>query len=430
MTHEAAGVTDARHGRVVVTGVGAVSPLGIGRQETFGNLVAGASGIDRITRFDPTRHQVRIAGEVKDFDPLNYMDRKLARRLGRYAHFAIATAAEAAAHARLDLSAEDPARVATVVGCAAGDFPLLEEQMSQYMACGPGRVHPLTVPRVSSSMAAANIAMHYGLTGPSFGTASACATGAHAVACAWLLLRAGCADVAFAGGTEAPITPTFIEGYTSLGALSRRNSEPARASRPFDRDRDGFVIAEGSAVLVLETLEHARRRGAPILAELTGVGMACEAYHLTASEPSGRAAGRAIRAALDTAGLRVGDVDYVNAHGTGTAFNDAAETGAIKAALGDHAYRTPVSSIKSMVGHCIGAAGALEAFTCVMALTEGVIPPTINLDAPSPECDLDYVPHVARRCSPRVAVSNSFAFGGQICVLVFERANGLVSAGT
>jgi 3-oxoacyl-[acyl-carrier-protein] synthase II len=407
--------------QVVVTGMGAVSPVGIGCRAAFDALVAGRSGVGRITHFDPSRQRCRIAAEVKAFDALRHMDRKLARRLGRYVHFAIAATQEALAQATLDRAAVDPSRVACLIGSAVGDFPMLEEQITQFVRCGPGRMNPFAAARVSANMASGTVSMLHGLTGPSFGAASACATGSHSLAMGWLLLRAGLADVVLAGASEAAITPTFLESYIAMGAVSMRNDDPPRASRPFDRNRDGFVVGEGCAVLVLETLDHAVRRGAPILAELRGIGMACDGYHCIASHPEGRGAIQAMRMALETAGLRPEDVDYINAHGTSTAINDEVETRAIKALFGEHAHRVAVSSTKSMMGHCIAAAGALEAVACVMTLREGVIPPTINLDDPDPACDLDYVPHHARRRDVSLAMSNSFAFGGQACVLVFGR---------
>ena len=406
--------------RIVITGLGAVSAVGIGSRETFASLVAGRSGIDRITRFDPSGVTYGIAGEVKGFDPLAYMEAKQARRIGRYAQFALAATNEALCSARLDLAAEDRDRVAAVIGSSIGDFPLLEEQIYRFRTKGPGSINPFTVPRVSSSMASAQVSLVHGLTGPSFGLASACATGSHSIAAAWMLLKAGLADVALAGATDAPISPSFVDAYAVMGVLAKQVEDPARASRPFDRDRTGFVVAEGCAVLVLETTAHARARGATILAELAGIGMSCDAHHVTACDPEGRGAARAMTLALHSAGLDASQVDYINAHGTSTVLNDAAETRAIKAALGEHAHLTPVSSIKSMIGHAIGGAGALEAMTCVMALNYGVIPPTINLDNADPVCDLDYVPGVARRRDLRVVMSNSFAFGGQNCVLVFR----------
>ena len=406
---------------VVVTGMGAIAPLGSTCAEIFDNLLAGKSGIDRITQFDASTHRCQIAGEVRGFDPHRYMERKLANRIGRYAQFAIAAATEGLCQAGLDLALEQPGRVATVVGSAIADFPLLEDQFRLYYNEGPGKVSPFTVSRVSTNMAAGNVSLFFGTTGPSFGTASACATGSHALAVAWMLLRSGLADVAVAGGTDAAITPCVLESYVAMGALSLRNDDPPRASRPFDKNRDGFVLSEGCGVLILETLAHANKRGAPILAELAGVGMTSDAYHPTASDPRGQGASNAISLALRSAAVEADDVSYINAHGTSTQMNDPVETQAIKRSFGDAAYRIPVSSIKSMIGHSIGAAGALEAITCVMALQRGWIPPTINLEEPDESCDLDYVPLRARTKTLSVAVSNSFGFGGQNCVLVFRR---------
>jgi 3-oxoacyl-[acyl-carrier-protein] synthase II len=298
---------------------------------------------------------------------------------------------------------------------------MLEEQMNSFFCSKRRTISPFTVPRVSTSMAAGNIALEYGLTGVSFGLSSACATGSHSLATAMMLLKLGQADIVLAGGSEAAICETFLQSYISMRALSTRNDEPERASRPFDHDRDGFVIAEGCGVLVLETLESANRRGAPILAELAGAGMTCDAFHITSAHPDGVGAAQAMTAAMNTAGINPDEVDYINAHGTSTPVNDPIETRAIKLALGDHARQTPVSSTKSMTGHAIGAAGALEAIICVKAMEAGVMPPTINLDHPDPECDLDYVPNEARSKKLDVVMSNSFAFGGQNCVLIFRK---------
>jgi len=407
--------------KIVITGMGAISSVGLNCQETFDSLVAGRSGISRVSLFDPSNIDCQVAGEVKEFEPGRYMDRKMARRIGRYAQFSIAATQEALAQSGLDLDNEDPSRIACVVSSAIGDFPMLEEQMKSFF-CGTRRtISPFTVPRVSTSMAAGNIALEYGLTGVSFGLSSACATGSHSLATAMMLLKLGHADVVLAGGAEAAICETFLQSYISMRALSTRNDEPERASRPFDRDRDGFVIAEGCGVMVLETLENAQRRGAPILAELAGAGMTCDAFHITSAHPDGVGAAQAMTAAMNTAGINPDEVDYINAHGTSTPVNDPIETRAIKVALGDHARQTPVSSTKSMTGHAIGAAGALEAIICVKAMEAGVMPPTINLDHPDPECDLDYVPNEARSKKLDVVMSNSFAFGGQNCVLIFRK---------
>lgn len=406
--------------RIVVTGMGAVSPLGLNVDQTYRQLIAGVSGVDRITLFDPSPQASRIAGEVKGFDPLDYLDRKLSRRIGRYAQLALVATQEALAQSGLDLDSENRDRIASVTSSAIGDFPILEHEMKRFFDRGPGHTNPFTVPRVSTSMAAGNIALQYGLTGPSYGASSACSTGSHSIATAWMMLKLGLADVAFAGGAEAAITATFMESYIALRALSTRNDEPSRASRPFDRDRDGFVMAEGAGVLILETLQHARARGAVPLAELAGVGMSCDAFHITSAHPDGLGASNAIDAALKSAGIGPGEVDYINAHGTATQVNDPIETNAIRNSFGEHAAGIPVSSIKSMLGHSIGASGAIEAVTSVMVIREGVIPPTINLDNPGEGCDLDYVPNVARKQPVEVVVSNSFGFGGQNCVLVLR----------
>jgi 3-oxoacyl-[acyl-carrier-protein] synthase II len=352
------------------------------------------------------------------------MDVKMARRIGRYAQFSIAATQEALTQSGLDLENEDKTRIACVVSSAIGDFPMVEEQMYNWFRGKRRLISPFTVPRVSTSMSAGNIALEYGLTGVSFGLSSACATGSHSLATAMMILKLGLADVVLAGGAEAAICETFMQSYIAMRALSTRNDEPQRSSRPFDRDRDGFVIAEGCGVMVLETLEKAQQRGALILAELAGAGMTCDAFHITSSHPDGIGAASAMTAAMKAARINPEQVDYINAHGTSTPVNDPIETRAIKLALAGDAARIPVSSTKSMTGHAIGAAGALEAIICVKAMEAGVIPPTINLDNPDPECDLDYVPFEARSKKLDVVMSNSFAFGGQNCVLVFRKFAG------
>ena len=409
--------------RIVITGMGAVSPVGLNCQDTFDSLTAGKSGIARISLFDASGIACQVAGEVKDFDPVDYMDRKMARRIGRYAQFSIAATHEALNQSGLDLTKEDPSRIACIVSSAIADFPMVEDQMEKIFTRSKRHISPFTVPRVSTSMAAGNIALEFGLTGVSYSLSSACATGSHSIANALMLLKLGMADVVLAGGAESAICDTFVSSYIAMRALSSRNDEPERASRPFDKDRDGFVIAEGSGVLVLETLERAQRRGAPILAELVGTGMTCDAFHITSAHPDGKGAAQAMTTALNSAGLNKEDVDYINAHGTATQVNDAIETKAIKTVFGEGARQVPVSSTKSMTGHAIGAAGALEAVACIMALNANVIPPTINLDTPDPACDLDYVPHHAREKELNVVMSNSFAFGGQNSVLIFKKFN-------
>ena len=409
--------------RIVITGMGTVSPVGLNCQDSFDSLTAGKSGIARINSFDASGIACQVAGEVKDFEPADYMDRKMARRIGRYAQFSIAATREALAQSGLDLAQEDPSRIACIVSSAIADFPMVEDQMEKIFTRSKRNISPFTVPRVSTSMAAGNIALEFGLTGVSYSLSSACASGSHSIANALMLLKLGMADVVLAGGTESAICDTFVSSYVAMRALSSRNDEPERASRPFDKDRDGFVIAEGCGVLVLETLERAKRRGAPILAELVGTGMTCDAFHITSAHPNGKGAAQAMTTALNSAGLNKEDVDYINAHGTATQVNDPIETKAIKTVFGERASRLPVSSTKSMTGHAIGAAGALEAVACIMALNANVIPPTINLDTPDPACDLDYVPHHAREKELNVVMSNSFAFGGQNSVLIFKKFN-------
>lgn len=409
--------------RIVITGMGAVSPVGLSSRETFDNLVAGISGIDRIQQFDTASLLTQIAAEVKNFDPANYMDKKKARRIGRYIQFAIAATREAIAQANLDIEAQDRTRIASIIASAVGDFPMVEEQLKVFIEKGPDRINPFSVSRISANMAAGNVSMEFGLMGGGFGVSSACATGSHAIASAWMMLKLDLADVAITGGSEAPLTESFVASWNVMRALSTRNDEPARASRPFDKDRDGFVPGEGCAVLLLETLEHAEKRGAAIFAELAGVGMSCDSHHISAPHPDGLGAVLAMQQALKTARLKPSDVDYINAHGTATLMNDPIETKAIRTTFGEAAYKIPVSSIKSMLGHSFGAAGALEAMVSVMTINEGIIPPTINLDEPDPECDLDYVPHTARKKNIDVVMSNSFAFGGQNCVLLLKRFN-------
>ena len=410
--------------RVFVTGVGAVTPLGLDVATTWDSLVRGVSGVDTITAFDPEGFETRIAAEVKGFDPLQYLDRKEARRLDRFAQFAVAATRQALEHARLDLERVDRDRVAAFVGSGVGGIITLSQQFDVMRERGPDRVSPFLVPMMLVDMAAGNVSMQFGLRGPNICTVTACASGADAIGQAWELLRRGDADVAVAGGTEAPICPIAIAGFNAVKALSRRNDAPARASRPFDAQRDGFVIGEGAGVVVLETEEHLERRGAVPLVELTGYGCTSDAHHITEPAPGGEGAARAMRAALAGAGLSPADIDYINAHGTSTYFNDKFETMAIKAVFGEVAHRVAISSTKSMTGHLLGAAGAVEAIVAILAVQRGVVPPTINLEHPDPECDLDYVPNQAREVRVRHAMSNSFGFGGHNAVLVFSQPNG------
>ncbi|MDH4224521.1 MAG: beta-ketoacyl-ACP synthase II [Deltaproteobacteria bacterium] len=412
--------------KVVVTGLGAVSCLGNTADEFWDGLIHGRSGISAINMFDSSLYSTRIAGEVKGF----VFQGRNPKRLERFSQFAVTAAAEALAQAGLlEGQGEDvrlagsinPFRVGVSVGSGIGGFPFLEKEHAKFLSRGAGKFHPLTVPIIISNMAAANTAIQFGLQGPNFSLTTACATGNNSLAAALDCLRLGRAEVMVAGGVESTLSPFALNGYIQLKALSTRNEDPAGASRPFSRDRDGFVLAEGGGVLVLETLTHAKRRGAVILAELAGVGLSADAYHLTAPDPEAGGAAEAIRGALRDAGLDKESVDYINAHGTSTPLNDATETLAIKQVFGGGAKSLMVSSIKSMVGHCLGGASGLEAVCSVKTLVEGLIPPTINLHDPDPALDLDYVPNQVREARPRVVLSNAFGFGGHNAVAVFSR---------
>jgi 3-oxoacyl-[acyl-carrier-protein] synthase II len=406
--------------RVLVTGVGSVSPLGGDMDALWDGLVAGRSGAGPITRFDASAMDSRIACEVKDFSTEGILDRKDAKRMDRFVQFAAVAAHEAMRRARLDPDAVDRDRVGVVIGSGIGGMETFEQQHQTLLERGPGRVSPFFIPMMISDMAAGQVSLQFGLRGPNFGTVSACASGAHAIGESLRLLRAGDADVMICGGTESTITPMAIAGFCSARALSTRNDDPQRASRPFDNDRDGFVIAEGAGLLVLETEEHARRREAPVLCELGGYGATADAYHLTNPAEDGNGAARAMRRALEDAGVAPGDVDYINAHGTSTPAGDPVEVRAVKSVFGEHARRLMMSSTKSMTGHLLGAAGGLEAAITALVLERGIVPPTINLEHADPRCDLDFVPHQARTHAVRVAVSNSFGFGGHNAALVLK----------
>jgi len=407
--------------RVVVTGLGLVTPLGLDVEGTWDALLAGRSGAATITQFDPEGQPVRFACEVKGFDPERWMDRKEARRADRFLQFAMATAAQAAEQADLaSIMRSTPAeRVGVIVGSGIGGLSTLEHQHARMLEGGPGRVSPFFIPMFIGDMAAGMISMRYGARGPNYATISACASSAHAVGAAFRSIRCGEADVMVAGGTEATVTPLCMAGFASMKALSERNDDPATASRPCDATRDGFVLGEGSGMLVLESLEHARSRGATILGELAGFGQSADAHHMTAPAPEGAGAQIAMRAALRDAGLEPGDVQYVNAHGTSTPANDSTETAALKAVFGPHAPALAVSSTKSMTGHTLGAAGAIESVISALVCARGEIPPTINYEVPDPECDLDYVTSGPVRREVRAAISNSFGFGGHnVCLAV------------
>jgi 3-oxoacyl-[acyl-carrier-protein] synthase II len=407
--------------RVVVTGLGVVAPNGIGVDTFWKSLMNGVSGIDRITRFDAGRHDTKIAAEVKGFDPLLYMEKKEVKKMDRFIHYAMAGAIMAADDAQFMVKDVERSRSGVLIGTGMGGIPCLEETHKVLLEKGPGRISPFFIPSIITNLASGHIAIRFGLRGPNSCVSTACATGNHAIGDSFELIRRGMADVMFAGGTEAVISPLTIGGFGAMKALSTRNDAPQRASRPFDKGRDGFVMGEGAGVLILEELNHALRRDVKIYAELTGYGMSADAYHMTAPEPEGAGAIASMGLALEAAGLQPEEVDYINSHGTSTPAGDAAETRAIKKVFGDHAYRLAVSSIKSMTGHLLGAAGGVEAVATALTLHHGVIPPTINYDEPDPECDLDYVPNSARRTEMRVAFSNSFGFGGTNATLVFKQ---------
>ncbi len=407
--------------RVVVTGLGTIAPNGIGTETFWENLVNGVSGVDRITRFDPSHHDTKIAGEIKGFDPLLYMEKKEVRRMDLFIHYALAGAILAVDDARLMFDQVERSRVGVLIGTGMGGIPALEESHNTLLEKGPGRISPFFIPSIITNLASGQIAMRFGVRGPNSCVSTACATGNHAIGDSFELIKRNAADVMFAGGSEAVITPLTIGGFCAMRALSTRNDEPQRASRPFDKGRDGFVMGEGAGVMILEELGHALRRGAKIYAELVGYGMSADAYHMTAPEPEGLGAIAAMRLALEDAGLPPEEVDYINAHGTSTPVGDVAETKAIKKVFGEHAYRLAVSSVKSMTGHLLGAAGGVEAVATVLTLHRGVIPPTINQDEPDPECDLDYVPNKARQAEVGVALTNSFGFGGTNATLVFKQ---------
>lgn len=408
--------------RVVITGIGVVSPVGIGVEEFWNNLLAGKSGIGPITQFDASEFPVKIAGEVKDFDAVKYVgDKKTVRHMDRNAQFAVAAARMAAEDAKLDMAAEDASRAGTIIGTGIGGIAMMEETVRKIESRGPGKVSPFAVPMMIANMASAHVSIHFGLEGPVLTDVTACASGTNAIGQAARMIQYGDADVMFAGGTEAAVCPSPMAGFAAMKALSSRDCPPEEASCPFDARRDGFVLGEGSGVLVLEELEHAKARGAHIYAEVAGYGTNGDAYHITAPRPDGTTQLRCMRNALADAGIAPEDVDYINAHGTSTHLNDQCETTAVKELLGSHAYEIPMNSIKSMTGHLLGAAGAVEAVDCVLSMEKGMIHPTINLKERDPECDLDYVTEGPRAVKIDVAMSNSFGFGGHNAVLVLKR---------
>ena len=414
------------HRRVVITGTGLISALGTGTEKNWQALLAGTSGISLVSRFDPKKIDTRIAGEVKDFEPEKFIDRREVRRMDLYAQYAMAAAAMAVEESGLPVGPDvphgyTPERVGVIVGSGIGGISSLEEQHRKGLEKGFDRLSPFFIIQMIVNMAPGLISMRYNCKGPNWAPVSACATSAHAIGEAWKSIKLGETDAAIAGGAEAAITPLGLGGFSVMKALSTRNDDPAAASRPFDKDRDGFVMGEGAGMLILEEMEAAKKRGAKILAELVGYGANSDAYHVTQPAPEGEGAARCMRLALKSAGMNPEDVGYINAHGTSTPFNDANETKAIKAVFGDHARKVAVSSTKSMTGHMLGAAGGYEGVVSALALSRNILPPTINQTSPDPECDLDYVPNAAREAKVDAVMSNSFGFGGTNAVLLFKR---------
>jgi 3-oxoacyl-[acyl-carrier-protein] synthase II len=411
--------------RVVITGLGVVTPIGNDLDTFWRNLRNGVSGIGRIQAFDTSAFDCQIAGEIRDFEPKNYFKTpKDVRRTDRYTHLAMAAAKMAMEDSGLDLEKTDRKRFGAIVSSGIGGLKTLEEQHTTLMTKGPSRVSAFTIPMLISNMASGFISMEYGLQGPNLCIVTACATSNNAIGESWRIIKFGDADMFLAGGSEASIVAIGLAGFSSMKALSTRNDEPERASRPFDRDRDGFVMSEGAGIVVVEELEHAKARGAKIYCELTGYGLSADAYHMTAPPDTGEGAARAMQIALDHAGTRPNQVDYVNAHATSTGLGDIAETRALKTVFGDHAKKISISATKSMTGHLLGGAGAVEMAACALAIRDSVIPPTINLENPDPQCDLDYTPNVAKEKKVRIAINNSFGFGGHNATLVAAEYNG------
>lgn len=407
--------------RVVVTGCGLITPVGTNLVQSFQNLVEGKSGIDRISQFDSSQFSSQIAGEVKGFNPENYFPQKEIKRIARFVQFALVAFQEALKDSLLDLNSLDPYRVGVIIGSGIGSLQCIEEQHKIFLEKGPSRLSPFLIPLLITNEAAGQVAIYSKLKGVNLCTVSACASGAHAVGEAYRAIKENRAEVVVSGGTEACITPLGVGGFCALKALSTRNEEPSKASRPFDRERDGFVIAEGAGIVILEELEHARRRNASIYAEVCGYGATSDAYHITAPEPSGESPAKAMSLAFQEAGINPDELSYINAHGTSTVLNDIIETRAIKLALGPHSKKVAISSTKSMTGHLLGAAGAVEFIICALVIKHGVIPPTINLENPDPECDLDYVPGIARKQKVKVVLTNSLGFGGHNVSLVLRK---------
>ncbi len=410
--------------RVVVTGVGLVTPLGTGVDKTWEGICSGRSGVDLITRFDTSDYDVKIAAEVKDFDPEAFMEKKVAKNLELFVQYAVAAAGMALQDANFTVTEENATRVGSITGTGLGGLPTIEKYHQVCTEKGPRRITPFFIPMVIPNMGAGQISIIYKTKGPNLATCTACAAGTHAVGEAFRSVARGDADVVITGGSESVICPLAVGGFNSMKALSRRNDEPSKASRPFDRDRDGFIISEGAGILILEELEHAKARGAKIYAEMVGYGLSGDGYHMAAPPEDGDGAVRCMRMALKDAGMQPEDIDYINAHGTSTPLNDVVETRAIKTVFGEHAKKLAISSTKSMTGHMLGGAGGIEAVFTALSLHHQIAPPTINCENPSDECDLDYVPNQARKMEMRAAVSNSFGFGGTNAVIVMKRYDG------
>jgi len=407
--------------RAVITGLGVVTPIGLDVPTFWAAALAGKSGVATITAWDTTGHDVTIAGEVKDFDPSTWIDRKEARRLDRFAHFAVAAADEAVKHSGIDFSTLDPYRVGVVIGTAVGGFRTIEDQVARLLSGGPSKVSPFLIPKLMPNAASGYVAIQYGLHGPNFDVTTACASGTHSIGEALLTIRRGAADVIITGGSEAGVTHMALAGFANMKALSTRNDDPAAACRPFEKDRDGFVCAEGAGVIVLEELERAKKRGAEIYAEVAGYATTCDAHHITAPQPDGTVAAQTMKLALDDAGLHPQDVSYINTHSPATVFGDAMEAAAIRGLFGERAAQPPVSALKSMVGHLLGASGAVAVVAVALSVKESKVHPTINYQTPDPQCDVDCVPNEAREMNVDVALSNAFGFGGHNGTLVLRK---------
>lgn len=407
--------------RVVITGLGAVTPLGLSIAEFWDGLINGRSGIGKITQFDTTQFSVKIAAEVKNFNPENYFDKKEARKIDRFVQLSIASTKEAINDAGLDLSKEDTTQIGVLVGVGIGGIGIIEEQHKILLERGPSRVSPFLIPKMIPNMASGQISIYFNLKGPNSCVCTACATGTHAIGDAYRMVERGDAVIMVAGGSEGAITPLGLAGFSNMQALSTRNDEPEKASRPFDAQRDGFIMGEGSGILILENLEHALARGAKIYCEIVGYGLSADAFHITAPAPEGEGGARCMEMAIKTAGLKPEDIDYINAHGTSTPLNDKLETMAIKRVFGEHAKKLLISSNKSMIGHLLGAAGGAEAVATCLTIKNGIVPPTINYEFPDPECDLNYVPNKAVNANIRAAISNSLGFGGHNSTITFKK---------